>query len=226
MSARRAARRRAGEQRGAAPSPPGMSACSVAKCCSASVSVGAMSAACMPCSTARSIACSATTVLPEPDLPHEQPLHRRARARGRRRPRPSRARWSPVGANGSCSASHVAVSDGGVGAAARRASVRAALVAQAQLDDLVEQQLVERQPPAARPRGRRSARRRRAPGRSGSRSADAQPRRAAARRRRRSRARCSRTSAAICVEVMPFVAGYVATSSTVAGDRLGRARGR
>ena len=50
-------------------SAPGMSACSVAKCCSASVSVGAMSAACMPCSTARSIACSATTVLPEPTSP-------------------------------------------------------------------------------------------------------------------------------------------------------------
>ena len=35
---------------------PGMSAWTVAKCCSASVSVGAISAACIPCSTARSIA--------------------------------------------------------------------------------------------------------------------------------------------------------------------------
>ena len=48
---------------------PGISAWSVAKCCSASVSVGAISAACMPCSTARSIACRATTVLPEPTSP-------------------------------------------------------------------------------------------------------------------------------------------------------------
>ena len=37
-------------------SAPGISACSVAKCCSASVSVGAISAAWAPDSTARSIA--------------------------------------------------------------------------------------------------------------------------------------------------------------------------
>ena len=55
-----------------------MSACSVAKCCSASVSVGAMKTACMSCSTARSIACSATTVLPEPT----SPISRRCIGRG------------------------------------------------------------------------------------------------------------------------------------------------
>ncbi len=41
----------------------------VAKCCSASVSVGAINAAWRPCSTARSIAYSATTVLPLPTSP-------------------------------------------------------------------------------------------------------------------------------------------------------------
>ncbi len=50
-------------------SSPGISAWSVAKCCSASVSVGAISAAWPPDSTARSIAYSATTVLPEPTSP-------------------------------------------------------------------------------------------------------------------------------------------------------------
>ena len=50
-------------------SSPGISFCSVAKCCSASVSVGAISAAWPPDSTARSIAYSATTVLPEPTSP-------------------------------------------------------------------------------------------------------------------------------------------------------------
>ena len=49
-------------------SPPSRR-CRVAKCCSASVSVGAISAACAPCSTARSIAYSATTVLPLPTSP-------------------------------------------------------------------------------------------------------------------------------------------------------------
>ena len=39
--------------------------------------------------------------LAAPDLPHQQPLHRPARARGRRRSRRSAARWSPVGSNGS-----------------------------------------------------------------------------------------------------------------------------
>ena len=41
----------------------------VAKCCSASVSVGAISAACIPASATRSIAYSATTVFPDPTSP-------------------------------------------------------------------------------------------------------------------------------------------------------------
>ena len=57
-------------------SGPPSSESSVRWCCSASVSVGAMSAAWAPFSTARSMAASATTVLPDPDLPHQQPLHR------------------------------------------------------------------------------------------------------------------------------------------------------
>ena len=60
---------------------PGISDWSVAKCCSASVSVGAISAAWPPCSTARSIACSATTVLPEPTSPISSRCIGRSRAR-------------------------------------------------------------------------------------------------------------------------------------------------
>ena len=48
---------------------PPSSRSSVRWCCSASVSVGAISAAWAPFSTARSIACSATTVLPLPTSP-------------------------------------------------------------------------------------------------------------------------------------------------------------
>ena len=81
-------------------SPPS-SRSSVARCCSASVSVGAISAAWRPLSTARSIACSATTVLPRPHLAHQQPLHRPLAVPGRRRSARTRARWSPVGSNGS-----------------------------------------------------------------------------------------------------------------------------
>ena len=45
-------------------------------CCWASTSVGASSTACPPESTTRSIARSATSVLPEPDLALQQPVHR------------------------------------------------------------------------------------------------------------------------------------------------------
>ena len=48
---------------------------SVAACCSASSSVGAMSAAWKSFSAASSIAQSATTVLPVPDIAHEQAMH-------------------------------------------------------------------------------------------------------------------------------------------------------
>ena len=47
----------------------------VRKCCSASVSVGAISAPWRPRSTARSSACRATTVLPGPDVSLEESLH-------------------------------------------------------------------------------------------------------------------------------------------------------
>ena len=54
---------------------------SVRWCCSASVSVGAISAAWAPFSTARSIACSATTVLPAPTSPISSRCIGRSRAR-------------------------------------------------------------------------------------------------------------------------------------------------
>ncbi len=65
-------------------SPPS-SRSSVARCCSASVSVGAISAAWRPLPTARSIAWRATTVLPDADLPHQEALHRMRADAGRRR---------------------------------------------------------------------------------------------------------------------------------------------
>ena len=56
---------------------------------------------------------AATTVLPAADLPHQQPLHRRSRRRGRRRSPRARARWSPVGSNGSDSSQRSTSSAGG-----------------------------------------------------------------------------------------------------------------
>ena len=73
---------------------------SVRWCCSARVSVGAISAAWAPFSTARSIACSATTVLPAPTSPISR------RCIGRSRARSSSISlmalfWSPVSSKGS-----------------------------------------------------------------------------------------------------------------------------
>ena len=103
-----------------------------------------MSAAWRPCSTARSIACSATTVLPEPDLPHEQPLHRSVEGevgvdlgdRGElvRRRLERQPLGEPLVAQRRRVGQRLGVRD------------RAALGAQPQLDRLVEQQLVEGQP--------------------------------------------------------------------------------
>ena len=84
-----------------------------------------------PFSTARSIACSATTVLPEPDLAHQQALHRALARRGRRRSR-SQARLLVAGqlerergrASGSTS-SPVAASGARAAALAARAAPRA-----------------------------------------------------------------------------------------------------
>ena len=130
-------------------SAPGISAWSVAKCCSASVSVGAMSAACIPCSTARSIACSATTVLPEPTSPISSRCIGRSRGEVGVDLARSRSRWSPVGVNGSSSSRHARESVGGSRRARRPRAPARRSRAQAQLDELVEQQLVEGQPPAA-----------------------------------------------------------------------------
>ena len=62
-------RQRAREERGSATPSGAQSRSIVRKCCSASVSVGAMSAPWRPLSTARRSAYSATTVLPEPTSP-------------------------------------------------------------------------------------------------------------------------------------------------------------
>ena len=83
----------------------------MAKCCSASVSVGAISAPWRSCSTARSIAYSATTVLPEPTSPISRRCIGRSPARSASIASSAR-RWSPVSGNGSCSASQRAVSVG------------------------------------------------------------------------------------------------------------------
>ena len=126
---------------------PGISACSVAKCCSASTSVGAMKTACASCSTARRIACSATTVLPEPT----SPISRRCIGRGWASSSSSTAiaaRWSPVSSNGS-SCSRQRRDRPGAPSSAVRAARRAALGAAAQQRQLREQQLVEGQPAAA-----------------------------------------------------------------------------
>ena len=82
------------------------------------------------------------------DLAHQQPLHRARRARGRRRRRPSRCPGRRSGVNGSGSARQARGDRGRLGQR-RGVDVGAALVAQAQLDDLVEQQLVEGQAAAA-----------------------------------------------------------------------------
>ena len=124
-----------------------MSVWSVAKCCSASVSVGAMSAAWRPCSTARSIACSATTVLPEPTSPMSSRCIGRSRARSASISAIA-VSWSGVGSNGSRSVSHSWLSVGG-SVSGSACVIEPALGAQPQLDGLVEQQLVEREPAPA-----------------------------------------------------------------------------
>ena len=129
-------------------SSPGISFCSVAKCCSASVSVGAISAAWPPDSTARSIAYSATTVLPEPTSPISRRCIGRSDATSSSSVAIARC-WSPVGVNGSESRSQRAVSSPGALNALRPRALAAARAA-AQERDLQQQELVEREPsPAA-----------------------------------------------------------------------------
>ncbi len=81
-------------------SAPPSSESSVRWCCSASVSVGAISAAWAPFSTARSIASSATTVLPLPTSPISSRCIGRSSARSASIASMA-ATWSPVSSNGS-----------------------------------------------------------------------------------------------------------------------------
>ena len=184
---------------------PGSSAWSVAKCCSASVSVGAMSAACQPVLDGAQHREERDDRLARPDLAHQQPLHRPAagqvrvdrlhrgplvvrRREGQQLVQPARASAS----SRPSSARRVEASRGGArGGAAGRAGRAAA----------------RRRPGAGgRPRGRRRGRR---PAPRGGRAA---PRRPAAgpgsgSGAARDRVRWARTSARIWVEDRPSVAG-------------------
>ena len=184
-------------------SSPGISFCSVAKCCSASVSVGAISAAWAPDSTARSIAYSATTVLPEPTSPIS------SRCIGRSEAMSSSitaiaVRWSPVGVNGSESASQRAVrAPGGSRTAARAASWRRVRRRKSAIcSSRNSSKASRRRPPSWSPKcaassaAQRSGRRRFARRRAGSGSSAS-----------RAVARCSCASAAICTDVSPSEAG-------------------
>ena len=102
--------------------PSSVQSCStVRKCCSASVSVGAISAPCRPASTARSSVCSATAVLPEPTSPW------RSRCMGVVRPRSASisaiaCSCASVSVNGSASRYRAASSPGSGSASATSAS--------------------------------------------------------------------------------------------------------
>ncbi len=194
-------------------SEPGMSACSVAKCCSASVSVGAMRAACMSCSTARSMACRATTVLPEPTSPMSRRSIGRSAARSASISSIAAA-WSPVGVKGSSvsrqTRESVGSSASGIAACVARRSARRRSCTTWSTSS--SSKASRARPPSRSPKcaaaiaagrsGRRSATRSDAG--SGSTTSATAP-------------RCSRTAARICVEVMPLVAGYCeAASATLA----------
>ncbi len=184
-------------------SSPGISFCSVAKCCSASVSVGAISAAWAPDSTARSIAYSATTVLPEPT----SPISSRCIGRSPTMSSSTAAialRWSPVGVNGSESRSQRSVSaPGGSSAAAcapsrRRARRRRSAICSSRSSSNASR----RRPPSWSPKWAASS----AAARSGSRSS-ARIRAGSGSSTSRIVARCSWTSAAICTDDRPSEAG-------------------
>ena len=87
------ARRRAPRGRRAAPGSP-------AACCSASTSVGAISAPWWPPCTAASRAVDGDDRLAGADVALQQPVHRVRRRRGRRRSRAMTRRWAPVSGNG------------------------------------------------------------------------------------------------------------------------------
>ena len=190
-------------------SASGMSAWRVAKCCSASVSVGAISAAWPPCSTARSIAYSATTVLPDPTSPIS------SRCIGR--PAVRSASTAAIGAAlvvRRLERQRVGQPPRGQ-LAGRRQRLGPRGVAPArpppQQRELEQQQLLEREPAAAalvvaEVRGVRAPPRGRAArGRRAAAPAAARRRRPA---RRGARARAPRSGWRRC----PSVAGYVATS--------------
>ncbi|KAG1436447.1 hypothetical protein G6F56_013552 [Rhizopus delemar] len=77
------------------------------RCCSASSSVGAANATCLPCSTASIAASAATTVLPEPTSPCTSRSIGLGRDRSSRICLNTRA-CAPVSANGSCFSSALA----------------------------------------------------------------------------------------------------------------------
>jgi len=205
----KSARRRAGVEplsRADGSNPSGTSVCSVSKCCSASVSVGAINAPCIPCSTARSSAYSATTVLPEPTSPISRRCIGRVRARSTSIAAIAEL-WSAVSANGSRSSNQRAVSSRAPASAtavpeprsARRrssancinnSSSNASRARPASASSPLREKCIAAS--AAARSGRHSAARIRA----GSGSATSA-----------SASRCSRTSAAICVELTPTVAG-------------------
>ena len=115
-------------------------------CCSASSSVGAITAACAPFSTARSAASAATTVLPEPTSPCTSRIIGRSRARSAAISPHVRC-CAPVSRNGSCARQRSTRSR----AARQRPRIVAVrgLAQQAQAD-LVREQFLEREPPLGR----------------------------------------------------------------------------
>ena len=185
-------------------SSPGISFCSVAKCCSASVSVGAISAACAPLLDRAQHRVERDDGLARADLAHQQPLHR-AVARevvvdglhrvalvvgGRERQRVGEPAARQL-RRAARAARRARPRGGGRGGAAARSGAASAPRTRAG---------------GGRPRGRRSGRRSSAAARSGSRSI--------ARRRAGSGSsassaapRHSRARARICVEESPSVAG-------------------
>ena len=89
----------------ATPTPSGSSHCtSLRKCCSARISVGAISAHCQPASMATAAASAATTVLPEPTSPCSSRCIGWPRARSALISRPTRC-CAAVSAKGSAASS-------------------------------------------------------------------------------------------------------------------------
>ena len=115
----------------------------VRKCCSASTSVGAISAPCRPASTARRSVASATTVLPEPTSPCSSRCIGVVRARSRSISAIARS-CASVSVNGSTSRYRVEELAG------RRQRLRdepLALGRAARERELEDEELVEGEPP-------------------------------------------------------------------------------